>query len=133
LHFDERTDPVSPEAARRFAENWVAAWNRRDLDDILAKYRDDARFVSPKAAQFAGNAVVEGKASLRRYWETALSKIGALHFTLDQVVNDPDGSRIVVIYVADLDGRRARAAETFALDSDGRIAAGEALYGAVLP
>lgn len=124
---------MDAEAAWDFAESWADAWNRRDLDAVLAKYRDDARFVSPKAASFVGQPAVEGKAALRRYWEIALTRIARLRFTLEQVVNDAGTGRVVVIYVADLDGRRMRAAEVFAFAGDGKVMEGEALYGAALP
>lgn len=123
---------MTGDEAQAFAQGWVEAWNRRDLDAILAKYRDDARFVSPKAAQVVGRAAIDGKAELRRYWERALAGIGSLRFTLERTVNDAASGWLVVIYVAELDGRRMRAAEAFAFDGDGRVAAGEALYGAAL-
>jgi len=32
-----------------FAESWIAAWNRRDVDAVLAHYSEEAQFVSPVA------------------------------------------------------------------------------------
>lgn len=32
---------IDPAFARRFAADWIAAWNRHDLDAILAHYTDD--------------------------------------------------------------------------------------------
>lgn len=133
LRMDDGSKGMDAGAAWRFAESWADAWNRRDLDAVLAKYRDDARFMSPKAASFVGQPAVEGKAALRRYWEIALTRIGRLRFTLEQVVNDAATGRMVVIYVAELDGRRMRAAEVFVFAGDGRVTEGEALYGAALP
>jgi ketosteroid isomerase-like protein len=37
-----------------FAETWIAAWNRRDVDAVLAHFADDAEFVSPAAHKFVG-------------------------------------------------------------------------------
>ena len=32
---------LTHEFARRFAEEWIAAWNAHDLERILAHYTDD--------------------------------------------------------------------------------------------
>ncbi|MGI9376469.1 MAG: nuclear transport factor 2 family protein [Tsuneonella suprasediminis] len=50
-----------------FAANWIANWNARDLDAILAHFAEDARFISPLAAELTGSPIIEGKASLRAY------------------------------------------------------------------
>ena len=36
--------------AQGFAEEWAAAWNRRDVDAVLAHFHDDVVFTSPVAA-----------------------------------------------------------------------------------
>jgi hypothetical protein len=42
----------------RFAENWIAAWNRRDVDAVLMHYADEAKFVSPVAYSIVGRAIL---------------------------------------------------------------------------
>lgn len=64
----------SPE---RFARDWVAAWNRSNVEAILAHYADDVVFVSPLAASMTGNPEVHGKARLRAYWTKALASRSA--------------------------------------------------------
>jgi ketosteroid isomerase-like protein len=51
-----------------FAERWIAAWNRRDVDAVLAHYADDATFVSPVAHNFVGRSVLRNKRELGDYW-----------------------------------------------------------------
>lgn len=114
----------------RHAERWIAAWNRRDVDAVLADYADDARFVSPKALTFVGSARIEGKAALGNYWRTALERIPTLVFTLDRVLCDVEQREMVVLYEANLGGTRARACEFMRFDEAGRQIEGEALYGA---
>jgi ketosteroid isomerase-like protein len=46
--------PLTRSEALEFAARWVAAWNRRDVDAVLAHYVDDATFISPKAQLFVG-------------------------------------------------------------------------------
>lgn len=36
---------------RVFAEDWLAAWNRHDVDAVLAHFHDDVVFTSPVAAR----------------------------------------------------------------------------------
>lgn len=121
---------VSAEDALRLAQHWIAAWNGRRLEAVLDLFADDAVFVSPKAESFIGQARVEGKAALRGYWTVALEKIPRIEFTLEAADWDPAASALVVIYQADLAGRRSRAAERWLLDAAGRIRYGEAYYGA---
>ena len=71
-----------------FAANWIANWNARDLDAILAHFAEDARFISPLAAELTGSPIIEGKASLRAYWSKALEASSELHFTLIVAVCD---------------------------------------------
>ena len=51
-----------------FAKAWLTAWNRRDVDAVLAHFHDDVVFTSPVAAQVMpdSNGVVRGKAALAR-------------------------------------------------------------------
>jgi len=121
---------VSGEDALRLARHWADSWNARRLDAVLELFAEDAVFVSPKAEVFIGRARVEGKAALRGYWTTALERITQLRFTLETADWDASTSTLLVVYVADLDGKRARASERWVLEADGRIRYGEAYYGA---
>lgn len=66
-----------------FARDWIAFWNARDVEAVLAFYDDDVMFSSPNAARLIPELdVVVGKPALRRYWTTALAGNPDLHFTL---------------------------------------------------
>jgi len=58
---------VTTSESAMFAEEWAAAWNRRDVDAVLAHFHDDIVFTSPVAAQLVPDSgrVVRGKAALR--------------------------------------------------------------------
>ena len=43
--------------AQKIALDWIAQWNARDLDGILAKFADDVVFKSPKAVDIVGKPV----------------------------------------------------------------------------
>ena len=55
-----------------FANEWLEAWNNRDVDAILAHYTDDLELRSPIAAHLLGDpsGLVVGKALLRDYVTT---------------------------------------------------------------
>jgi len=67
-----------------FSDEWAAAWNRHDVDAVLAHFHDDVVFTSPVAAEIvAGSAgVVHGKTALREYWCAALEAVPDLRFDL---------------------------------------------------
>jgi|TARA_A200000159_G_C7027405_1_gene216493 ketosteroid isomerase-like protein len=116
-----------------FAEGWIRAWNRRDLEVVLSHFRDDAVFLSPVAAKYVGSSRIEGKTALADYWRSALDKLTALAFTLDRATWDPVRRELNVIYEADLNGQRHRACELMIFDEHGEQIQGEAFYGAELP
>ena len=116
-----------------WAETWIAHWNARDLDAMLAHYRDDVRFESPIAEQVLGAGLVEGKAALRRYWTLALALVSWRRFTLERVVWDPERQEAGIVYAAERDGQRIRCCELIAFDASGHIIRGEACIGPRLP
>ena len=121
---------VDAEAAARRGRAWASAWNARDLDAVLAHFRDDVTFHSPFAATMLGTPVLRGKEELRRYWEQALERIEHLRFSVERVLWDPAARELAILYVAELDQRRTRACERLRLDEHGQAVEGEALYGA---
>jgi ketosteroid isomerase-like protein len=116
--------------ANEFALNWIRAWNRKDVNGVLEHYTEDAKFVSPKAATFVGNPIVEGKKALSRYWQLAAIKIEKIEFTLDHIVWDSASNELVIFYEANLNGVCTRACEAMKFDSFGKQVSGEAMYGA---
>ena len=118
--------------AVEFARHWVAAWNRRDVDAVLAHYVEDAIFISPKAQSFVGTTTIRGKKALEHYWQTASAKLHTLEFKLERIAWDDESRELVVFYEANLNGTKARACEAMSFDDRGRQVSGEALYGAVV-
>jgi ketosteroid isomerase-like protein len=60
---------LSQDEAERFATEWYAAWNARDLDRVMAHWAEDAVFTSPLAAQLLpeSGGTLRGKEALRDY------------------------------------------------------------------
>ena len=65
-----------------FAEAWVQAWNRHDVETVLAHFHDDVVFSSPVAERVSpgSGGVVRGKDALRAYWNAALALLPDLRF-----------------------------------------------------
>lgn len=107
---------------------WIAAWNRRDLPAVLAGFDPDATFRSPVAEKVTGVAEIAGTRALSDYWEKALGQIGAVQFTLLDVLCDQTRQTMAVLYIAQVGGTTSRACEIFRF-KNGRKVSGEALYG----
>jgi ketosteroid isomerase-like protein len=114
------------------ADQWIAAWNRRDVPTVLAFFTDDVIFTSPKAQMLMGTPSVRGSAALRRYWLAALDRFTELNLSLDRLVFDPETQQAIVFYRARLNGHAHSGCEWWQFNPQGKITAGEALYGAEL-
>ena len=123
---------MSYDSMMAFAESWIAAWNRRDVDAVLAHYSDAAQFVSPVATNLVGRPVLRDKKELEHYWRTALARIASLEFKLDHAAWDDRRHELNVVYEANLNGERKRACEIMKFDASARQIRGEALYGAII-
>ena len=125
------TQAMTNASAELFARAWVDAWNRRDVEAVLAHFADDAVFISPKAERVVGNPRVVGKAALRAYWQAALGQIQRLQFTLDEALWSPRAETLTIVYRSVRDDQApVHAAEIMHFQS-GKIVRGEAMYGAV--
>jgi ribosomal protein S18 acetylase RimI-like enzyme/ketosteroid isomerase-like protein len=115
---------MGPEEARLFAQLWAAAWNRHDIDAVLAHFDDNIVFTSPVAARLSpeGNGTVRGKAALRAYWQNALSRHLDLHF---EVLSVYIGVDTLVINFCNQAGGVANEVLRFA---QGRVVEGHGTY-----
>jgi steroid delta-isomerase len=114
----------------RFVQEWINAWSANDLDRLLAHYREDAVFNSPRALALTGSAQVEGRSALREYWGAAIARRPSRRFVLDRYIWDADRRELVILYENQADGTSTRACEVFHFDGDGLVDRAEALYGA---
>jgi hypothetical protein len=108
---------LTREFADRFANDWIQAWNARDLNLILSHYADDLVMSSPRIAVVAGepSGTLVGKSAIRAYWEKALALAPHLHFSLVSVLL---GSDSVTLYYQ---GVRGMAAEVFFFNASHKV------------
>jgi hypothetical protein len=69
---------------KAYVDEWIDAWNTRDLERVLAHFADDVVFSSPRAAMMVdgSDGVVRGKDALRAYWRASLDRSPDLRFDL---------------------------------------------------
>jgi hypothetical protein len=79
---------LTKEQAHQFAQEWIAAWNAHDLDQIMAHYEEEVELISPVAAQLLGRSdgKVMGKSNLRAYFQKGLAAYPSLQFDLKDVL-----------------------------------------------
>lgn len=102
-----------------FARSWLAAFNERDLDAILAHYAEGIEHSSPTVVRVLGepSGIVRGKAALRAYFEKALASAGPeLHYEALRTHVGIDG--LTLVYHRS--GGKV-VAETFHFDKDGLV------------
>lgn len=108
---------LTTEMARKFADEWISAWNSHDLEKILAHYDDNFSMSSPVIRQLTDEAsgTLTGKVAIAKYWAKALAKNPQLRFTLREVLTGVDS--VTILY----DGVRGSSAEVFIFAASGKV------------
>ena len=116
---------ISAGDAHRFADEWYAAWNSHDLDEILTHYADDVEFSSPLVAALIDDptGTLHGKAELRDYFARALERFPDLRF---QPLETFAGADSLTLTYVSVQGRRA--AEVMTLNDAGEVVRVQAHY-----
>ncbi|MDQ2091471.1 YybH family protein [Marimonas arenosa] len=99
------------------ARDWVAAWNRRDLEAVMAHYAEEVEICSPLVVKRLGRADgwLRGKKELQSYFARGMSN-EALRFELEDVRL---GVNAMVVLYARENGMRV--ADMSELDAQGLI------------
>jgi ketosteroid isomerase-like protein len=108
---------VDRESARRFVDEWIAAWNRHDLETICGMLADDVEFVSPFLGPMydTPSGVLLGRDAVRGWFAKSLEDP---NFHIDDPLYVLTGLDTVVL-VESING--VVAANVFTLDAAGRI------------
>ena len=117
--------PLDEERARRLGEEWIAAWNSRDLDAIMALYAPGVSFQTPTAISSLGipDGLISGAERLREHFRRGLERLPGLRFDLERVYA---GVRSIAITYTWADGTPV--AELHEYDANERIERVQALY-----
>jgi len=101
---------------RSHADAWLAAWQARDLDAIMACYADDVDFTASTVTRRWGrpDGRLHGRAELRRHFQLGLELAPDLTFTEEALFSSPSGYALLyrrengnrVLDVVELDEHR---------------------------
>jgi hypothetical protein len=74
--------------AKRFAEEWIQAWNSHDLEQILFHYVEDFEMTTPFIAKSMNepSGTIRGKRNVGAYWAKALAQVPDFQFELLDVL-----------------------------------------------
>jgi len=100
------------------AQDWIAAWNARDLERILTHYTEDVELISPIVAKLTDRteSSVRGKTALREYFERGLQAYPTLRF---EFVRLYPGVRSCVVEYHSINNLRT--AEMMEFDEQGKV------------
>ncbi len=110
---------------RAHANQWLAAWNARDLDAVMACYSDDVDFAAPTVVTRWGrpDGRLRGKVELRHHFEQGMRLAPELRFTEEAFLTSPDG---YALFYRRENGNRAL--DVVELDQHGRAGRVRAFY-----
>ncbi len=113
----------TPTELAELGSKWVAAWNSRDLERVLALYAEDAEMTSDHIVRLGLSiqGTLRGKHNLRAYWTKALSANSDLHFKPIEFYTSPNS--LVVHYE---NQRGQKICEYLRVDREGKIIQGSA-------
>ncbi|MBI4832141.1 MAG: nuclear transport factor 2 family protein [Candidatus Lindowbacteria bacterium] len=112
---------ISKDLARRFAHEWIEAWNSHDLEKILAHYSDDFEMTSPFIVTIMNDpaGTIKGKLNVKAYWEKALSHAPDLRF--EPIETLWSVNTVTIYYKSSRLGQSRLAAEVFFFDAEGKV------------
>lgn len=116
---------ISREWAKSFADEWIRAWNNKDIEAIIHHYTDSVVFSSPfiLKSQLDGTGTIHGKNELRKYFNRALEKNPDLHFDLKYTLVGIKS--ITLIYIRK---QTMLASEVMILNDQGKVIEGLSHY-----
>ena len=112
--------------AKKFAQEWIDAWNSHDFERVLQHYTDDFNMETPMALKFVPETggIVYGKDAIRAYWKIGLEKIPGLFFELHDALTGING--ITLYYTNRATNRRTT--EVLFLNEAGKAYKAYAFY-----
>jgi len=77
---------------KQIAAAWFEAFNKHDLESLLALYDNNAEHYSPKLKihQPATNGLIKGKDALRNWWADAFERLPNLHYEVIKLTADDE-------------------------------------------
>lgn len=92
------------QSTNKIAEQWFAAFNEHNLEELLALYADDAAHFSPKLKirQPQTKGLVKGKDALRAWWQDAFERLPSLQYLPTSFTANDE--RVIMEYIRKVSG-----------------------------
>lgn len=121
--------PDRPDALRQIAKTWLACFERRDLDGLLALYADDATHTSPKirVRHPETGGLLRGKPAMRAWWQDSFDRLPSMSYVPTAITADSE--RVVFEYVRKVDGEPDMPVAEILEVRDGTIVASRVFHG----
>ena len=118
-----------PAKLRGIATAWLACFERRDLDGLLALYADDATHTSPKirVRHPETGGLLRGKPAMRAWWADSFERLPSMKYVPTSIT--ADGSRVYMEYVREVAGEPAMPVAEVLDVTDGLIVASRVFHG----
>lgn len=94
----------SPHEGVGIADRWIAAFNGKNLEELLDLYDDAAEHYSPKlkVRHPETNGLIKGKKALRTWWRDAFDRLPSLSYQLVRTTSEEN--RVFMEYIRRVDG-----------------------------
>ena len=114
---------------RHIAERWLACFEARDLDGLLALYADDATHTSPKirVRHPETGGLLHGKAAMRVWWQDSFDRLPSMRYEPTKLT--ADGDRVFMEYIRHVDGEPDMPIAEVLECRDGKIVASRVFHG----
>jgi heme-degrading monooxygenase HmoA/ketosteroid isomerase-like protein len=118
-----------PADLRRIALAWLAAFENRDLDALLALYTKDAVHTSPKirVRHPETGGVLRGKVAMRSWWQDSFDRLPSMKYVPTAITADKD--RVFMEYVREVAGEAPYPVAEVLEIRDGKIIASRVFHG----
>jgi ketosteroid isomerase-like protein len=118
----------SAEESLRVGRAWLDAFNRHDVDALVALYADDCTHTSPKirALHPDTGGQLRGRAALARWWREANARLPGLKYVETAITASAE--RVVIEYARHAPDGVSYVSESFDV-RDGKIVASRVYHG----
>ncbi|HEY5949601.1 MAG TPA: nuclear transport factor 2 family protein, partial [Kofleriaceae bacterium] len=127
----ERWTKTNRDPARlvEIARRWLACFEARDLDGLLALYADDATHTSPKirVRHPDTGGLLRGKPAMRAWWQDSFDRLPSMRYVPTALTADRD--RVFMEYVRHVDGEPDLPVAEVLEIRDGVIVASRVFHG----
>lgn len=114
---------------RHIAERWLACFEARDLDGLLALYADDSTHTSPKirVRHPETGGLLHGKAAMRAWWQDSFDRLPSMRYEPTKLT--ADGDRVFMEYIRHVDGEPDMPIAEVLECKNGKIVASRVFHG----